>query len=60
MKATEILADPLVEATAMLLTVPAQELYALLWRAGLLEVQHRAAKRPAAEISEIQELRPAG
>ncbi|MEB3069570.1 Rv1535 domain-containing protein [[Mycobacterium] vasticus] len=57
MKATEILADPLVEVTAMLLTPPARELYALLWRAGLLEVEHRAPKRPAAEV---RELRPAG
>ncbi|MGV0626074.1 Rv1535 domain-containing protein [Mycolicibacter minnesotensis] len=37
MRATEVLADPLVEATAWLLTGPAYELYALLWRAGLLE-----------------------
>ncbi|MDD7812656.1 Rv1535 domain-containing protein [Mycobacterium sp. CSUR Q5927] len=57
MKATEILADPLVEVTATLLTVPARELYALLWRAGVLEVRHPAAARPAAEV---RELRPAG
>ncbi|WP_165607336.1 Rv1535 domain-containing protein [Mycolicibacter sinensis] len=57
MKATEILADPLVEVTATLLTVPARELYALLWRAGVLEVRHPAPARPAAEV---RELRPAG
>ncbi|WP_019736171.1 Rv1535 domain-containing protein [Mycolicibacter kumamotonensis] len=56
MKATEILADPLVEVTGALLTVPARELYALLWRAGLLEVRHPAPERPAAEV---RELRPA-
>jgi hypothetical protein len=57
MKATEILADPLVEITATLLTAPARELYALLWRARLLEVRHPAPPRPAAEV---RELRPAG
>ncbi|WP_185746722.1 Rv1535 domain-containing protein [Mycolicibacter terrae] len=57
MKATEILADPLVEVTAQLLTVPVIELYALLWRAGVLEAHHAAPRYPDADL---RPLRPAG
>jgi hypothetical protein len=57
MRTTEILADPLVDMTARLLTGPVQELYALLWRAGLLEAEHAA---PAYPDSEVQPLRPTG
>ncbi|MEB3048408.1 Rv1535 domain-containing protein [Mycolicibacter sp. MYC123] len=57
MRTTEVLADPLIDAVAVILTVPAVELYALLWRAGVIEVTHPASKRPA---SEVLALRPAG
>ena len=48
MKTTEVLAEPLAEATATALTVPIVELYAVLWRAGVLEVEQRRSRRPAA------------
>ncbi|MEB3021581.1 Rv1535 domain-containing protein [[Mycobacterium] crassicus] len=57
MRATEVLAEPLAEVTAILLTVPIVELYALLWRAGVLEVELPASKRRPAEVPA---LRPAG
>ncbi|MEB3034723.1 Rv1535 domain-containing protein [[Mycobacterium] nativiensis] len=57
MRATDVLADPLVEVTAVLLTVPIVELYALLWRAGVLEVRLPASKRRPAEVPA---LRPVG
>jgi len=54
MRATEVLAEPLVEVTARLLTGPAEELYAYLWRAGVLEVEHAAPTRPAAEVRHLR------
>jgi hypothetical protein len=57
MRTTEVLAEPLAEVTAQVLTVPVIELYAWLWRAGLLEVRLPASKRPP---SEIRHLRTAG
>ncbi|MEO6792272.1 MAG: Rv1535 domain-containing protein [Mycobacterium sp.] len=54
MRATEILADPLVEVTARLLTVPTRELYAYLWRVGLLEVEHAAPARPTAQVRPLR------
>lgn len=44
MRATEVLAEPLADATAALLTVPMVELYAVLWRIGLLEVRRPETK----------------
>ncbi|WP_373280818.1 Rv1535 domain-containing protein [Mycobacterium celatum] len=38
MSTTDALADPLACAFAVVLTVPVIELYAALWRAGVLEV----------------------
>ncbi|MGH3524123.1 MAG: Rv1535 domain-containing protein, partial [Mycobacterium sp.] len=38
MSTTDALADPLAEAVGLLLTAPVVELYAVLWRAGLVEV----------------------
>ncbi|WP_371685520.1 Rv1535 domain-containing protein [Mycobacterium sp. MFM001] len=37
MSTTDALADPLASALAVALTVPVIELYAVLWRAGVLE-----------------------
>ncbi|MGV0907348.1 Rv1535 domain-containing protein [Mycobacterium novum] len=48
MKATEVLAEPLAEVTATALAVPIVELYAVLWRAGVLDVEQRRSTRPAA------------
>jgi hypothetical protein len=56
-RTTEVLAEPLAEVTGQVLTVPVIELYALLWRAGLLEVRHSASKRPP---SDLRHLRRAG
>jgi len=50
MRATDMLADPLVELTARLLTGPVQELYAVAWRVGLLEVEHAAPRLPSAAV----------
>ncbi|WP_269455144.1 Rv1535 domain-containing protein [Mycobacterium kyorinense] len=38
MSTTDALADPLASALAQLLTVPVIELYAVLWRVGVVEV----------------------
>ncbi|WP_434084886.1 Rv1535 domain-containing protein [Mycolicibacter heraklionensis] len=54
MRATEVLAEPLAEVTAALLTVPMIELYALLWRAGVLEVELPASQRPRSEASVLR------
>ncbi|WP_167666265.1 Rv1535 domain-containing protein [Mycolicibacter icosiumassiliensis] len=54
MRATEVLAEPLADATAALLTVPVVELYAVLWRAGLLEVRLPAAKQPLSWATVLQ------
>ena len=35
---TQIAGDPLVEGAARLLSIPLRQLYAALWRAGVLEV----------------------
>ncbi|MCV7274939.1 Rv1535 domain-containing protein [Mycolicibacter arupensis] len=45
MRATEVLAEPLADVTGVLLTVPMVELYALAWRAGLLDVRLPASRR---------------
>ncbi|WP_252159481.1 Rv1535 domain-containing protein, partial [Mycobacterium tuberculosis] len=36
---TDALADPLASSFALLLTVPLLELYAVLWRVGVVEVR---------------------
>ncbi|MGH3577178.1 MAG: Rv1535 domain-containing protein, partial [Mycobacterium sp.] len=36
MSTTDALADPLAEAVGLLLTAPVVELYAVLWRVGLV------------------------
>ncbi|GFG71031.1 Rv1535 domain-containing protein [Mycolicibacter senuensis] len=53
MKATEVLAEPLVEVTATALTVPIVELYAVLWRAGVIEVEQRRSTPPAATAAKL-------
>ncbi|WP_241007943.1 Rv1535 domain-containing protein [Mycobacterium kubicae] len=55
MSTTDAPADPLVSSFAALLCVPLRELYALLWRAGVVDIvtsdpaPHRAADLPASE-----------
>ncbi|WP_249044853.1 Rv1535 domain-containing protein [Mycobacterium riyadhense] len=46
-------ADPLVSSIAVLLTVPLRELYAVLWRVGVVEVREtgRAMRRPPGRAS---------
>ena len=57
MRATDILADPLVELTARLLTGPTRELYAVLWRVGVLQLEYTA---PTGSDSETRRLQRAG
>ncbi|MGB9307171.1 MAG: Rv1535 domain-containing protein [Mycobacterium sp.] len=50
MTRTDLQADPLISPIAALLNVPLRELYALLWRVGVLEVlevREPAPRRPA-------------
>ncbi|ULP47259.1 MULTISPECIES: Rv1535 domain-containing protein [Mycolicibacter] len=54
MRGSDILAEPLADVTGALLTVPVVELYAVLWRAGLLEVRLRAPKRPLPQVTVLQ------
>src|SRR5256885_1043763 len=56
MSTKDALADPLVSSFASVLRVPLQELYALLWRVGVVEVREvdssrRAARRYAALVA---------
>ncbi|XEC49122.1 hypothetical protein ROJ27_00454 [Mycobacterium tuberculosis variant bovis] len=44
---TDALADPLASSFALLLTVPLLELYAVLWRVGVVEVRGRTGGRVA-------------
>ncbi|HYQ35144.1 MAG TPA: Rv1535 domain-containing protein [Mycobacterium sp.] len=57
MSTTDSVADPLVSSIALVLRVPLVELYALLWRVGVVEIRHsegtayrssRARQAPAA------------
>src|SRR5882672_4811720 len=48
MSTTDALADPLVSSFASVLTVPLLELYALLWRVGVVEVREPDSARRAA------------
>ncbi|HWF28497.1 MAG TPA: Rv1535 domain-containing protein, partial [Mycobacterium sp.] len=38
MSTTDVLADPITSTLASVLTVPLRQLYALLWRAGVVEI----------------------
>ncbi|HYQ35063.1 MAG TPA: Rv1535 domain-containing protein [Mycobacterium sp.] len=40
MSTTDSVADPLVSSIALVLRVPLVELYALLWRVGVVEIRH--------------------
>jgi len=56
MSTKDALADPLASTFASVLTVPLLELYALLWRVGVVEVREvdssrRAARRYAALVA---------
>jgi hypothetical protein len=44
---TGVSSDPLTDVVAGVLTVPLRELYAVLWRAGIVEIGDRSA----AEVS---------
>ena len=46
MTRTDVQADPLISPIAALLNVPLRQLYALLWRVGVLEVREPATRRP--------------
>nr|WP_237073456.1 Rv1535 domain-containing protein [Mycobacterium tuberculosis] len=48
---TDALADPLASSFALLLTVPLLELYAVLWRVGVVEV--RGTRRGKAHRSRV-------
>ncbi|UVO14293.1 Rv1535 domain-containing protein [Mycobacterium sp. SVM_VP21] len=48
------MAEPLADVTGALLTVPVVELYAVLWRAGLLEVRLPASKRRLPQVIVLQ------
>ncbi|OPE47881.1 hypothetical protein BST27_24645 [Mycobacterium intermedium] len=47
MATTDALADPLVSSLAALLSVPLTELYALLWRVGVVEIVEPVPARPS-------------
>nr|WP_255361704.1 Rv1535 domain-containing protein [Mycobacterium sp. 852002-50816_SCH5313054-b] len=49
---TDLGGDPLVSSIASVLKVPLVELYALLWRVGVVEIRHsdRAAHRSSAQV----------
>ncbi|OMC53459.1 hypothetical protein A5745_21910 [Mycobacterium sp. IS-2888] len=38
MSTTDVLADPMTSTVASVLTVPVRQLYALLWRVGVVEI----------------------
>jgi hypothetical protein len=46
MTRTDTQADPLISPIAAMLNVPVRQLYALLWRVGVLEVREPAARPP--------------
>ncbi|WOP62959.1 Rv1535 domain-containing protein [Mycobacterium tuberculosis] len=52
---TDALADPLASSFALLLAVPLLELYAVLWRVGVVEVRgaHRGTRRGKAHRSRV-------
>uniref|UniRef100_UPI0037C7869B Rv1535 domain-containing protein n=1 Tax=Mycobacterium simulans TaxID=627089 RepID=UPI0037C7869B len=53
MTRTDAQSDPLVSSIAVLLTVPLRELYAVLWRVGVVEVRETdpAKRRPAGNLA---------
>jgi hypothetical protein len=52
MSRTDQLADPLISPIASLLNAPLLELYALLWRAGLVEIVETQRENPASRATE--------
>nr|WP_243703872.1 Rv1535 domain-containing protein [Mycobacterium marinum] len=51
MSRTDALADPLVSSFAAVLTVPLREIYALLWRVGLVEIVQREPSRVRVSVT---------
>jgi hypothetical protein len=59
MSTTDFLADPIISPLAAVLSVPLFELYALLWRAGVVQIVERdqmpspsrAPSRPARDLA---------
>jgi hypothetical protein len=52
MSMTDALADPLTVALALALTPPMIELYAVLWRVGVLEIRQTRA-RPSSTVAAL-------
>ncbi|BAX90798.1 Rv1535 domain-containing protein [Mycobacterium shigaense] len=50
MSTTNDLADPIVSSFVSVLSVPLFELYALLWRAGIVEIRHHQPRGRAARL----------
>ncbi|WP_241523497.1 Rv1535 domain-containing protein [Mycobacterium sp. IEC1808] len=52
MSTTDSVSDPLVSSIALVLKVPLVQLYALLWRAGVVEIRHsdRTAHRSSRQV----------
>ncbi|WP_255361999.1 Rv1535 domain-containing protein [Mycobacterium sp. 1081908.1] len=52
MSTTDSVSDPLVSSIALVLKVPLVELYALLWRVGVVEIRHsdRTAQRSSRQV----------
>ncbi|WP_293322190.1 Rv1535 domain-containing protein [Mycobacterium sp.] len=54
MSTTDPVADPLVSSIALVLRVPLVELYALLWRVGVVEIRETdRARRRSARSSQV-------
>jgi hypothetical protein len=61
MSTTDSLADPIFSSVASVLRVPLLELYALLWRVGIVDiVQHDRTHRRAPRFSSRLASRPHG
>ncbi|WP_253869900.1 Rv1535 domain-containing protein [Mycobacterium sp. 1164966.3] len=52
MSRTDQLADPLISPIASLLNAPLLELYALLWRAGVVEIVETQRENPPRRVPE--------
>ena len=52
MSRTDQLADPLISPIASLLNAPLLELYALLWRAGVVEIVETQPENPPGQAAE--------
>ncbi|HWF71224.1 MAG TPA: Rv1535 domain-containing protein [Mycobacterium sp.] len=55
MSTTDVLADPITSTLASVLTVPLRQLYALLWRAGVVEIVEtdRMSRRAPARAARV-------